>query len=132
MDYSNLEIEVKNIPRLENSGDGRCCRRYFYQFINSLPAQNEMSLQVKQLDYKFIYSKEVYDLPKDISVYALVSTERFTNREAVFIVSTNEPEEDAIFMYGAYGLPVKIEKIFGAVESIQRDPRETWIKDNKI
>ncbi|WP_310482363.1 hypothetical protein [Chamaesiphon sp. VAR_48_metabat_403] len=128
MDYSNIEIEVKNIPRIESLGDGRCYRKYFYQFVNTLPAQNRLNLQAKELDYKFTYSKEEYDLAEDGDVYALVSVERLNDLAAIFIVSTEEPEEDAIFIYGLISLPRKIETIFGIIESIQGDSRNMWIK----
>jgi hypothetical protein len=131
MDYSSDRIEIKNIPQLEVLGSGKCCRRYFYRFVSSLPAQDEINLQVKQLDYKFTYSKEVYDLPENISVYAFVSVERLNDRDAVFIISTDEPEEDAIFLYGSYRLPGKIEKMFSTIESIQGDPTEIWIKSHR-
>jgi hypothetical protein len=131
MDYSDIEITVLNMPRLEILGNGRCCKRYFYRFVNSLPAQNEMNSQVKQLDYKFTYSKEGYDIPEDISVCAQLGVERLNDLEAIFIVSIAEPEEDVnISIYGGYALPGKIEKIFGVIESIQGDSREMWIKDN--
>lgn len=129
MDYSNIEIEVKNIPRIESLGDGRCYRKYFYQFVNTLPAQNRLNLQAKELDYKFTYSKEEYDLAEDGDVYALVSVERLNDLAAIFIVSTEEPEEDAIFIYGLISLPRKIETIFGIIESIQGDSRNMWIKN---
>jgi hypothetical protein len=129
MDYSNLEIEVKNIPRLESLGNGRCYRRYLYQFVNSLSAQNRLNLQVKELDYKFTYSKEKYDLAEDVDVYALVGVERLNDLGAIFIVSTEEPEEDAIFIYGLISLPRRIETIFGIIESIQGDSRNMWIKN---
>jgi hypothetical protein len=128
MDYSDIHIEVLNIPLSESIGDGTCSIKYFYRFINVLPDCNTMNLLAKQLDYKFTFSKEVYEIPEDVDIYAWVTIERLNDYEAIFILSENEPDESVIFMYGIRSLPAKIEKVFGTVESIQGDSREMWIK----
>jgi hypothetical protein len=131
MDYSNIQIEVLNTPLPESLGDGTCCIRYFYRFINVLPDRDTMNSLAKKLDYKFTFLKEVYELPEDVDIYAWVTTERLNDYEAIFILSENEPAESVIFMYGIRSLPAKIEKVFGNVESIQGDSRETWIKADR-
>jgi hypothetical protein len=88
-----------------------------------------MDLLAKQLDYKFTFSKEVYELAEDVDVYAWVTIERLNDYESIFILSENEPDESIVHMYGIRSLPVKVEKVFGTVESIQGDSREIWIKD---
>jgi hypothetical protein len=131
MDYSNCEITVLNIPQLESLGNKQCCRRYLYQFINLLPDLNELNSLVKKLDYKFTFSKDIYELPQDVDVYAWLTLERLSDREVMFTASTDEPEESVIYLYGLYSLPGKIEKIFGSISSIQGDSRELWIKANR-
>jgi hypothetical protein len=128
MDYSDIQIEILNTPRSESLGNGTCSIRYFYRFVHVLPDRDTMSSLAKQLDYKFTFSKEVYDLPEDVDIYAWVTTERLNDYEAIFVLSENEPDESIVFMYGIRSLPVKIEDIFGKVESIQGDSRATWIK----
>jgi hypothetical protein len=130
MDYSNVEITVLNIPQLKSLGNEQCCRRYLYQFVNSLPDLNELNLIVKKLDYKFTFSKDIYELSQDVDVYAWLTLERLSDREVIFTVSTNEPEESVIYLYGLYSLPRKIEKIFGSIASIQGESIELWTKAN--
>ncbi len=129
MDYSSVRIEILNIPHLKSLGNKQCCKRYFYRFINVLPTQSTMNLLAKQLNYKFTFPKEVYKLDEDVDVHAWVTTERLNDYESIFILSENEPDESIIHMYGIRSLPVKVEKVFGMIESIQGDPREMWIKD---
>jgi hypothetical protein len=123
-----MQFEMSNIPRSQNLGDGTCCMRYLYRFINVLPDRDTMNSLAKQLEYKFTFAKEVYKLPEDVDIDAWVTTERLNDYEAIFVLSENEPDESVIFMYGIHSLPVKIEKVFGTVESIQGDSREMWIK----
>ena len=130
MDYSNIHIEVLNIPPPESLGDGTCCIRYLYRFINILPDRDTMNLLAKKLDYKYTFLKKVYELPEDIDIHAWVTVERLNDYESMFSLLQNEPDESIIFMYGIRSLPTKIEDIFGKLESIQGDSRETWIKSN--
>lgn len=129
MDYSDLQVEVLNIPRLESLGNGKCCKKYWYRFTNVLPDQNTIDQLVKQLDWKYTFSKDIYEeISEDVNVYAWLSAERLNDYEAVFIVLIDEPEESVISIYGIYSLPIKIEKIFGIVDSVQGDSRKMWIK----
>jgi hypothetical protein len=131
MDYSNIHIEVLNISPPESLGDGKCCIKYLYRFKSVLPDQDTMNSLAKQLDYKRIFSKEVYGMPEDIDVYAWVTIERLNDYEAMVLLLQNEPDESVVFMYGTRSLPTKIEDIFGMVESIQGDSREMWIKTDR-
>ena len=130
MDYSDIHFDRLNIPPLESLADGRCCRRYLYSFANLLPEQNTMNLLVKQFEQKFTFSKEAYELIEDVVLYAWVTTERLSDYEAIFTVSTNEPEESYFYLWGIRSLPIKIEQCFGIVESIQGDAKKSWIKPN--
>ena len=58
-------------------------------------------------------------------------TDIFLTAEAQRTQRENEPDKSVIFMYGIRSLPVKIEKVFGTVESIQGDSREMWIKPDR-
>ena len=89
-----------------------------------------MNLLAKKLDYKYTFLKKVYELPEDIDIHAWVTVERLNDYESMFSLLQNEPDESIIFMYGIRSLPTKIEDIFGKLESIQGDSRETWIKSN--
>jgi hypothetical protein len=128
MDYSNSQIFVNNLPPLESIGNGLCCRKYCYQFNNLLPDIDEMNLSIEKLNRKFTFTKEAYDLTEDFDVFVWVMIERLSDREAIFTVSTNEPEECCVVVYGGSSLPNKIEQIFGVVELIQGDLREHWIR----
>jgi hypothetical protein len=86
-----------------------------------------MNSLAKQLDYKHIFLKEIYEMPKDVYIYAWVTVERLNDYEAMFLLLQKEPDESVVFMYGTRSLPTKIEDLFGKVESIQGDSREMWI-----
>jgi hypothetical protein len=128
MDYSDIQISIKNIPRLERLADNKCCRKYLYRFADLLPIDLTMSILAKQLNQKFTLFKQVYQLPEDVDICMWVSSERIKDREAIFSVSTTEPEECFSIIYATNDLPVKIENIFGTVASIQGQPSEIWIK----
>ncbi|MEH2045518.1 hypothetical protein [Nostoc sp.] len=120
-----------NIPDLEQLEDGKCCRTYIYCFTNPLPEQNVIDQIANSLEKRFIFSKEVYEIPEDVEICASIFMERLQDNEARVRVLTDQPEEDCVYIFGIYTLPRKIEERFGIVQSIQGEQRETWITDRR-
>ncbi|WP_292707334.1 hypothetical protein [Nostoc sp. NMS2] len=121
-------ITLRNIPQLEQLADGKCCRTYVYRFTNPLTEQNVIDQIANSLEKRFTFSKEIYEIPEDVEIYASIFMERLQDHEARVRVLTKQPEEDCVYIFGIYTLPRKIEERFGIVESIQGEQRETWIK----
>ena len=125
--YDASQIKVlKNIPDLEQLENGECRRTYIYRFVNILPEQNEINRIASNLGIKFKCSKELYELPEDVEIYANVIMERSQDYEAKVSIVTTSPEESGIFSFGVFGLPPKLEEEFGTVESLQGLSRERW------
>jgi hypothetical protein len=128
MKYDASMITVINTPQLEQLEDGKCCRTYLYRFTNPLPEQNVIDQIANSLEKRFTFSKEAYEIPEDVEICASIFMERLQDDEARVRVSTDQPEEDCVYMFGIYTLPRKLEERFGIVESIQGEQRETWIR----
>ena len=124
--YDANQIKVlENIPDLEELENGECRRTYLYRFVNILPEQNEIDRIANSVSKKFTFSKELYELPEDVEIYASVTIERSQNYEAkVSIVTTLVPEERYVFVFGLRTLPCKLEEEFGTVKSLQGLPRD--------
>ena len=125
--YDASQIKVlKNLPDLEQLENGECRRIYIYRFVNILPDQNEIERIASSVSKKFTLSKELYELPEDVEIYANVIIERSLDYEAKVSIVTTSPEESGIFGFGVFGLPCKLEEEFGILESLQEQLREKW------
>jgi hypothetical protein len=127
MEYGASQIRFKHIPKLEQIGDVTCCRTYLYCFTALLPQQNHIDQIASNLEQKFIFSAELYDIPEDTEVRAFVTVKRLDDYQAQVSILTIPPEEYPVYLFGIYTLPPKLEEIFGAIHSIQGQSRETWI-----
>ncbi|MEH2141249.1 hypothetical protein [Nostoc sp.] len=131
MKYDASQIKLRNIPDLEQLEDGKCCRTYIYCFTNPLPEQNVIDQIANSLEKRFIFSKEVYEIPEDVEICASIFIERLQDNKARVRVLTDQPEETCVYIFGISTLPRKIEERFGIVQSIQGEQRETWITDKR-
>ncbi|RCJ38778.1 hypothetical protein A6770_12810 [Nostoc minutum NIES-26] len=125
--YDASQIKVQNIPQLEQLEGGKCCRTYVYRFTNPLPEQNVIDQIANNLHKSFIFTKEVYEIPEDVEIFASILIERLQDNEARIRVLTDSPEEPCIYIFGIRTLPRKIEEKLGIVQSIQGEEREIWI-----
>ena len=125
-DASQIKL-LENIPDIEQLKNGECRRTYLYHFVNKLAEQNEIARIANSVSEKFTFSKELYELPEDVEIYANVIIERSLDYEAkVSIVTTLVWEERYVFVFGLRTLPRKLEEEFGTVESLQGLPRDRW------
>ncbi|MEM7579920.1 MAG: hypothetical protein ACFB02_05100 [Mastigocoleus sp.] len=126
-EYSAEMITVRNIPKLEFVGEKTCYRSYDYLFWEQLPNQSKLNSICNSLEKEFVFSKEEYELSEDIRITAFISIYRLTDNCAEIRISTIQPEETCVYLYGLQGLACKVEKLIGKVRSIQNDKREMWI-----
>ena len=97
-------------------------------FVNILPEQNEIDRIANSVSKKFTFSKELYELPEDVEIYARV-TIRSQDYEAKVSIVTTSPEESCVFIFGLRTLPCQLEENFGTVELLQGLPRDRWSWD---
>ncbi len=118
--YEASQIKVlQNLPDLEELENGECRRTYLYRFVNILPDQNEIDRIASSVSKKFTFSKELYELPEDVEIYASVIIKRLQNYEAKVSIVTTPPEESCVYIFGVMGLPSELEEKFGTVELLQ-------------
>ncbi len=92
-----------------------------------MPEQQEIDRIASSVSKKFTFSKELYELPEDVEIYASVTIERSQDYEAkVSIVTALVWEERYVFVFGLRTLPRKLEENFGTVELLQGLPRDRW------
>jgi hypothetical protein len=130
MEYDASQIRLKHIPNLEQIQDKTCCRTYLYCFSALLPQQNYLDRIANNVEKKFTFSTELYDIPEDVEVRASVIINRLDDYQAQVSILTTQPEESCVYLFGIHTLPSKLEKIFGAVHSIQGQSRKIWIYEN--
>ena len=87
-------------------------------FVNILPEQNEIDRIANSVSKKFTFSKELYELPEDVEIYARV-TIRSQDYEVKVSIVTTLPEESCAFIFGASRLPRELEDEFGTIELLQ-------------
>lgn len=127
MEYNASQIRLKHIPKLEQIGDATCYRTYLYFFSTLLPQQNHIDQIANNLEQKFIFSAEQFDILQDIEIRASIIIKRLDDYQAQVSILTTQPEESCVYIFGIYILPPKLEETFGTVHSIQGQSRETWI-----
>lgn len=123
-DVSQIKV-LHNLPALEQLKNRECRRTYTYLFINILPEQNEIDRIASSISRKFTFSKELYELPEDVEIYATVIIERLQEYEAQVSIVTSLPEESCVYIFGASSLPSELEERFGTIELLQGQPRNT-------
>lgn len=124
--YHVSQIKVlRNIPNLKLLENGECCRTYTYRFLDVLPEQNEIDRIASSVSKKFAFSKELYELPEDVEIYASVTIERLQDYEAKVSIVTTSPEESCVYIFGASSLPSKLEEKLGTVDLLQGQSIDT-------
>jgi hypothetical protein len=119
-------IRLKNIPELLYQ-DNQCTRSYLYEFRNALPEQDFLNQYAKYLYKKFIFSREINELPKEFEVVLSVVMDKKNEHEVKVTTITTPPEDDCVVLHALYALPRLIEQELGTIHKIQNQPREAWI-----
>jgi hypothetical protein len=120
------QIRLKNVPDLLYQDD-QCIRSYLYEFKNALPEQDFLNQFAKRLYKKFLFSREINELRKDIEAVLSVVMDKKSEHEAKVITITTLPEEDCVYFHALHALPRLIEQELGTIHKIQNQPREAWI-----
>ena len=82
MKYDASQIRLKHIPKLEQIRDATCYRKYLYFFSTLLPQQNYIDQIANDLEQKFIFSTEQFDILQDIEIRASIIIKRIDDYQA--------------------------------------------------
>lgn len=106
-DYSKVTIASNNWPTWEDN-DGEWVRRWRITFVEMLPELDPPSTSLDEHDLS-LRSQRIG--PRELEVQA---------------VTQGDPWSDELYVHAMLRLLVRIETVFGRIETIQGEPRSAW------